>query len=156
LAVGENGRISAIGKGTAPAGLVAQQTYDARGKFVIPGFISAHSHIWHSAFRGLAADPYVRGWGDVICRRMAIQAHARDFYWSTVDGCVDHLVHGITSIYNFTYGSQGAGDFANQQWRGEVDCGVRFIHSYARLRDAPAEKQRAGLQEFIAYAKPDL
>src|SRR5690349_3204580 len=49
VAVGSDGRISAIGPGAAPAELTAASTVDATGKFVTPGFISAHSHIWQSA-----------------------------------------------------------------------------------------------------------
>ena len=58
-----DGRITAIGAGAAPAGLSATSRYDATGKFVTPGFISAHSHVWQSAFRGLAADQLVREGG---------------------------------------------------------------------------------------------
>jgi len=54
--VGEDGKIRAMGKGSPPAGTVARTTYDAKGKFVLPGFISAHSHLSESAFRGLATD----------------------------------------------------------------------------------------------------
>jgi hypothetical protein len=35
--VGEDGKIKAIGKGEPPAGTVARITYDAKGKFVLPG-----------------------------------------------------------------------------------------------------------------------
>ena len=111
IAVADDGRISAIGRGQPPSGLKARNSYDAAGKFVIPGFVSAHSHIWQSAFRGLAANQYVRGWSDIIYRQMAIQRHPEDFYWFTLHGCLDHLVHGVTSIYNFTYGSRGAAGF---------------------------------------------
>lgn len=155
IAVADDGKISAIGRGPAPSGLKAQNSYDAAGRFVIPGFVSAHSHIWQSAFRGLAANQYVRGWSDIIYRQMAIQSTAEDFYWFTLHGCLDHLVHGVTSTYNFTYGSRGAGEFAKQQWRGSVDCGARFIHAYARSRDIPAAKQRAELAEFMNYTKAD-
>lgn len=156
IAVGADGKISAIGQGAPPANLKADTVLDAKGKFVTPGFISAHSHIWQSAFRGLAANQYVRGWSDVVYRQMAIQSTPEDFYWFTLHGCVDHLVHGITSVYNFTYGSRGAGEFARQQWRGQIDCGARFIHSYARSRDEPEAKQRADLADFIAYTKKDM
>ena len=57
--VGDDGKIKAIGRGNPPAGMVARTTYDAKGKFVLPGFISAHSHLSESAFRGLATDQYV-------------------------------------------------------------------------------------------------
>jgi 5-methylthioadenosine/S-adenosylhomocysteine deaminase len=156
LTVGTDGKISAIGEGAAPAKLKAAQTYDAEGKFVIPGFVSAHSHIWQSAFRGLAANQYVRGWVDVIYGQMAIQSTPEDFYWFTLHGCLDHLAHGVTSFYNFTYGRRGAGEFAERQWRGQVDCGSRFIHSYARSRDIPAEQQRTELAKFMEYVRPDL
>ena len=82
--------------------------------------------------------------------------HPEDFYWYTLHGSLDHLLHGITSVYNFTYGTRGAGEFAQQQWRGEIDSGVRFIHSYARSREPTPEEQRAELKAFIDYAKPDM
>lgn len=156
LAVGADGRISAIGRGAPPAGLTATTTVDATGRFLIPGFISAHSHIWQSAFRGLAANQYVRGWSTAVYRQMAIQAPAEDFYWYTLHGSLDHLVHGITSVYNFTYGTRGSGDFARQQWKAEIDSGIRFIHSYARSREVPAEQQRADLKAFLDFARPDF
>ncbi len=156
IAVGEDGRISALGSGSPPPELRAATTYDASGKFITPGFISAHSHIWQSAFRGLAANQYVRGWGGFVYRQMAVQSAAEDFYWFTLHGSLDHLIHGITSVYNFTYGTRPGVEFAKQQWRGEIDSGVRFLHSYARPRNEPPEKQRADLLEFLAYVKPDL
>lgn len=156
IAIGDDGKISSIGEGAPPAKLTASETYDAAGKFVIPGFVSAHSHIWQSAFRGLAANQYVRGWVDVIYGQMAIQSTPEDFYWFTLHGCLDHLAHGVTSFYNFTYGRRGAGEFAEHQWRGQVDCGSRFIHSYSRSRDPSAEQQRAELAQFMEYVKPDL
>ena len=156
IAVDDDGRISSIGRGAPPSSLKAREVVDAKGKIVIPGFVSAHSHIWQSAFRGLAANQYVRGWSDIIYRQMAVQSTPEDFYWFTLHGCVDHLVHGVTSVYNFTYGTRGAGEFAEQQWRGEIDCGARFIHSYARSRDVSAAAQRADLAAFAQYVKPDL
>lgn len=155
IAVGENGRISALGAGAPPATLTATTVYDATGKFITPGFVSAHSHIWQTAFRGLAANQYVRGWGGFVYRQMAVQSAAEDFYWFTLHGSLDHLIHGITSVYNFTYGSRGAGDFARQQWRGQIDSGVRFIHAYARDRERPADQQRAELKAFLDETKTE-
>jgi 5-methylthioadenosine/S-adenosylhomocysteine deaminase len=156
IAVGDDGRITVVGAGEPPATLKAATTYDAAGKFITPGFISAHSHIWQSAFRGLAANQYVRGWSGFVYRQMAIQSAPEDFYWFTLHGSLDHLVHGITSVYNFTYGTRPGVDFATHQWRGEIDSGVRFLHAYARPRDESPEKQRADLLAFFEYAKPDM
>jgi len=35
---------------------------DASGMMIIPGFVSGHSHLWHAAFRGIAADGELRPW----------------------------------------------------------------------------------------------
>lgn len=157
VAVGVDGRITAIGAGPVPAGLSARSRYDATAKFVTPGFISAHSHVWQSAFRGLAADQLVReGWSEAVYRQMAVQSPPEDFYWYTLHGLLDHAIHGITSVYNFTYGTRGAGDFAAQQWRGSIDSGVRFIHSYARSRDVSADEQRKELAAFMEAAHSQM
>ncbi len=65
MTIGANGRILAVEAGAPPADLAAAATVDATGKFVIPGFISAHSHVGQSAFRGLAVNELLRGWGRI-------------------------------------------------------------------------------------------
>ncbi len=62
IVVGTDETIIAIGAGSLPAGLTAATTFDAAGKWIIPGFISAHSHIWQSAYRGLAQNQELDGW----------------------------------------------------------------------------------------------
>src|SRR5205814_8973417 len=41
IAVGENGKISAVGAGVPPATLTAAMVYDAGRKYILPGFVSA-------------------------------------------------------------------------------------------------------------------
>ncbi|MBE2215983.1 MAG: amidohydrolase family protein [Opitutaceae bacterium] len=154
MVVDDDGRISALGAGDPPTGAAAPRTVDATGRFVVPGFISAHSHIWQSAFRGLAADQYVRGWVDVVYRQRAMLASPEDFYWFTLHGSLDHLRHGITSAFNFTYGNRDG--YAEQQWRAELDSGIRFVHGYQRRRDAPESQAREALAAFMAAARPDF
>ncbi len=155
LTVGHDGRIAALGRGAAPAGLTAAARIDAAGRIVLPGFVSAHSHLWQGAFRGLAADRQVWDWVGVVYRQMAVQCPPEDFYWLTLHGALDHLLHGITSVYNFTYGSRPGIDCARHQWRGAIDSGVRFIQGYARRREVAQEEQRAGLIAFLDCVQPD-
>src|SRR6201986_4061512 len=49
LVVGSDGRLQTVAAGDPPANLQAKETLDAGGHWVIPGFISAHSHLWQSA-----------------------------------------------------------------------------------------------------------
>ena len=108
LVVGEDGRLSAVAAGDPPAGLNAKQTLDAEGHWVTPGFISAHSHLWQSAFRGLGADKTLMGWIDALYTP-AVKASPEDMYWFTLDGALDHLEHGITAAFNFNYEARTRG-----------------------------------------------
>jgi 5-methylthioadenosine/S-adenosylhomocysteine deaminase len=161
ILVGNDGKIKAIGKGQPPAGTRAQTTYDAKGKFVLPGFISAHSHLSESAFRGLATDQYVyqypamTGWVEALETR-ELGTQPEDYYWFTLQGALDHLVHGITSVYNFAYARNDEEGFEEFQWRAELDSGMRFIHSYEPSGNSTAVVRRANLEKFLAYAKPDM
>ena len=158
--VGSNGKIKAIGKGRPPAGMSAQTTYDASGKFLLPGFVSAHSHMSESAFRGLATDQYVyqypamTGWVEALETR-ELGTRPEDYYWFTLQGALDHLVHGITSVYNFAYARNDDEAFEEYQWRAELDSGMRFIHSYEPSGNSTPEVRRANLEKFLAYAKKD-
>src|ERR1700678_1515198 len=104
LVVGEDGRLLTVAAGDPPTGLAARQSLDAGGHWVIPGFISAHSHLWQSAFRGLGADQTLLGWIDALYKP-AVKASPEDMYWFTLDGALDHLQHGVTAAYNFNYGA---------------------------------------------------
>jgi 5-methylthioadenosine/S-adenosylhomocysteine deaminase len=130
LAVGADGRILAVGKGEPPPSLKAATVWDAKGHWVMPGFISAHSHLWQSAYRGLAADKTLLRWIDALYGKAVTRATAEDLYWFALEGALDHLRHGITSAYSFNYGGhtpEQAVEFDEQQFRGQMDSGFRFV-----------------------------
>jgi hypothetical protein len=104
LVVDDDGTLTEVGRGQPPTGLVAKSTWDAHGAWIIPGFLSAHSHLWQSAFRGIAADKTLPGWIDGLYNQRASHAKAEDYYWFTLHGALDHLEHGITGAYDFVYG----------------------------------------------------
>ena len=158
LVVGDNGELVTVAAGDPPAGLAAKETFDAAGHWVLPGFISAHSHLWQSAFRGLAADKTLTGWIDALYVQTASKAKPEDFYWFTLDGALDHLQHGITATYNFNYGGAasygqggvkaGVNSFDQNEFRGEIDSGIRFVHGIQVGRATPLDaKPFFGLAE---------
>jgi cytosine/adenosine deaminase-related metal-dependent hydrolase len=167
LVVAEDGTLTAVGPGDPPASLAAKETYDAHGDWVIPGFISAHSHIWQSAYRGLAADQTLTGWIDALYGRTAPRAKAEDFYWFTLHGSLDHLAHGVTAAYDFNYGGPQSYDFGHpppssqspeayeeNQFRAEMDSGLRFVHGFQVGRAGPKysnEDARRALKAFLGW-----
>jgi cytosine/adenosine deaminase-related metal-dependent hydrolase len=136
LVVGEDGRLLAVAAGDPPAGLQAKQSWDAGGHWVIPGFISAHSHLWQSAFRGLGADQTLMGWINALYTP-AGKATPEDMYWFTLEGALDHLQHGITTAFNFNFEGRTRSrtdikptdtTFDQNGFRAETDSGIRFVH----------------------------
>lgn len=141
LVVGEDGRLVAVAAGEPPASLKAAAVWNAEGHWVVPGFISAHSHLWQSAYRGLASDQTLLGWIDALYGNAVTQASAEDLYWFTLEGGLDHLRHGITSTYSFNYGGHSRDQseaFNEQTFRGEADSGVRFVHGWEPGKYGPA------------------
>jgi 5-methylthioadenosine/S-adenosylhomocysteine deaminase len=136
LVVGQDGRLLTVAAGDPPAGFESTPTWNAGGHWVLPGFISAHSHLWQSAFRGLAANQTLPGWLTAVYAQRAVKAVPEDYYWFTLDGALDHLQHGVTTAYNFAYGGDfnGAGAKAapgaydQSEFRAETDSGIRFVH----------------------------
>lgn len=154
MVIDGDGRIATIAAGEPPAAIVAAAKLDVAGKIIVPGFISAHSHVWQSALRGLGANQYVRGWGQAV-RVYSSHASDEDIYWFTLHGALDHLRHGITSVYNFGY-SQGPHDNNGEQFRALADSGMRFVHSYAPGRDRSPEQRYAEFKGFYDAAKPSF
>jgi 5-methylthioadenosine/S-adenosylhomocysteine deaminase len=124
LVVGDDGKLIAVAAGNPPASLKAATVWNAEGHWVVPGFISAHSHLWQSAYGGLASDQTLLGWIDALYGKAVTQASAEDLYWFTLEGGLDHLRHGITATYSFNYGGHSRDQseaFNEQTFRGEAD-----------------------------------
>jgi 5-methylthioadenosine/S-adenosylhomocysteine deaminase len=142
LVVSSDGTLAAVAPGDPAAGLHAKQLWDAGGHWIMPGFISAHSHIWQSAYRGLGSDQTLHGWIRALYFDRALKAGPEDYYWFTLHGSLDHLQHGITAAYNFAHGGftslvVGNGPSAEtdlrynqKQFRAEAESGLRFVHGY--------------------------
>ncbi|PPF42739.1 cytosine deaminase [Pseudoclavibacter sp. AY1F1] len=136
----EDGRIAAIGSG-APS-VTADETLDVAGKFVAPGFVSSHSHLFTSGLRGLGVADTLYGWCDSM---LGTTAHMtpEQLYWSTLHGSLDFLSNGVTTAYNFTDPLQAwesmvdgkrtgtAGirplEYHYRQADGTLDSGIRFV-----------------------------
>ncbi len=134
LVIAKDGTILSIGKGKPAREIIADKIVDAHGDWMIPGFVSAHSHLWQAAFRGLAADKTLSSWIDDLYTQKASKAQPKDFYWFTLLGALDHIEHGITTAYNFNYGGDDSQKpdniFDENEFQAEQASGIRFIHGY--------------------------
>ena len=156
--VAEDGTLTTVSAGDPPSSITADQTYDAHGEWVIPGLISAHSHLWQAAYRGLAGDKTLISWIDDLYFKRAAKASPEDMYWFCLLGALDHLQSGITAAYNFNYtriywhGYDN--EFDEAQFRGEQQSGIRFVHGYEPGFMGPGvtiDQARKRLKNFLDW-----
>src|ERR1700678_2789766 len=134
---------------------------------MIPGFISAHSHLYQAAYRGLGADQTLHGWGAARGKHDG-KSTVDDIYWFCLYGSLDHVEHGITSVYDFTVNHRAVpgaaagssppsndGDaFQKAQFRAKMDSGIRFEHGYPiGMTTTPEglEQTRTRLKAFLDW-----
>jgi len=159
LVVANDGTLQTIAAGDPPASLHAKTIYDAHNHWIIPGFISAHSHLWQSAYRGLASDHTLLGWIDALYGHAVTHATAEDLYWFTLEGALDHLQHGITAAYSFNYGGHPRDQsvaFNEQAFRAESDSGIRFVHGWEPGRSSATYTTEVAANEldtFLTYTR---
>lgn len=168
FSVDEDGRIMALAEGAPPAGLTANEELDAAGRFVAPGFISAHSHIYMSPVRGVGYDSTLYGWGRALGPILS-RTTGDDIYWFTLHGSLDFLRNGITTAYDFTYsGSVGRaaigpgeevppgylkpGPFEENQIDAKLDAGLRTVNSVSLVELDTMSETRHRFERLLAYA----
>jgi len=124
----DDARIIAIGEGDYNG--ETDTVIDANNKIIIPGFLSGHSHLWQSAFRGLAADKPLFPWLKALHWTYGPYFEKGDFYNFTLHGALDQLQHGITTTYNHSQRLNASEENYLESLSASVVADQHFIFSY--------------------------
>jgi 5-methylthioadenosine/S-adenosylhomocysteine deaminase len=153
LVVNNAGKIVEVAMGPVPSKYVAATTIDASGKIVLPGFLSGHSHLYQSPFRGLGAHQTLHGW--IYCYHMTYGPFydPTDLYWFSKHGAMDYLAHGITTIYDWTLNSGWTTDVYTDLYRGSLASGARIIFGYGPDQQRTLDENHEMLEEYLALIK---
>lgn len=165
-----DGLIAGIGPGDPPTTVPADaEQLDVAGAFVAPGFISAHSHLFTSATRGLGVGETLYGWCDSMLGILG-KAGPEEIYWTTLHGSLDFLAAGVTCAYDFTdpripwepmvegvrqeVGQLRPVEYQLRQIDAKLDAGLRFVNSIP-MDDAVGsdEEVLARLGEVVDYLR---
>jgi 5-methylthioadenosine/S-adenosylhomocysteine deaminase len=154
LGIGPDGVITAVEPGVPPAAVLATATEvrELAGRFVMPGFVSAHNHLWQSAFRGIAADRTLWGWIDGYINTYGAFHAPGDYEAFTRYGAVDALVHGVTTVCNWTHNSGYAQEQYLEQFRASSSLPQRFLFGWGIDTTKTEEENRRDAESFCALA----
>lgn len=129
VAVGESGE--RFDPGTA------DETVDARGLVVLPGFVNAHAHTPLSYLRGVAQDVDLGG----FFGRMGPYAHLvrkEDAYWTVLLALAEMIRAGVTTCLDMF-------EWMDEAGRAFMDSGLRGRLACEFAGCAPAERGTRGL-----------
>jgi 5-methylthioadenosine/S-adenosylhomocysteine deaminase len=164
LSVAPDGTILAVAAGEPPPGIGAVKVVDAQGDYIIPGFISAHTHLYHAAYRGLGENGTLHPWS--ADRSKFDHSTPEDSYWFSLYGALDIIEHGVTTVYDFAVSHGGSSStvvnttaendaaYEEAQFRAKIDSGIRFEHGYPiGMTTTPEglDQTRTRLKAFIDW-----
>lgn len=133
MLVDDDGFIAALGVGQPSATLTADdalERIDLSGRIVLPGFVSGHSHLWQSAFRGIAPDGELWPWLNALHHTYGADFAPGDLAAFTALGALDQLLHGVTTTYNHSHWLEFDAHCYFEQFTAESTLPQRFIFSH--------------------------
>ena len=147
------GRIAALGRGAPPDGITAVSVIDAKGRVLMPGFLSGHSHLAASVRRGRLPDKQLDGLIDNPLPFFAAEFYRPgDLHAFALHGAVDYLRNGITTAFEYPIRPRYLHeDLYKEMLAAELASGMRIVYGY-NVPDLPLEQARAAFLDFKKYA----
>ncbi|EME85181.1 uncharacterized protein MYCFIDRAFT_134001 [Pseudocercospora fijiensis CIRAD86] len=105
---------------------------DVTGKIISPGFVNTHVHMWMTAYRSVAPDITLLHYFDWVSQtsETAVRAFGpEEVYISTVEGYLEGLNAGVTTVVDHAHCNFGAGQM-RRSFEGAVDGGARVWWCY--------------------------
>jgi len=96
--------IVAVGPGLAlDACYEARRRIDATGRYVFPGMINTHTHLYQTFMKGLGEGLPLYQWIDEITAPSTVAMTPREGYLSALLGGIEALRSGTTTVLDFMY-----------------------------------------------------
>ncbi|MET9488110.1 amidohydrolase family protein [Nocardia sp. NPDC006630] len=152
LVADEAGMLIETGAGDYRPRSEQEAVVDLGGALVFPGFVSAHSHLWQSVFRGVADGCSTMGWIGKLHKRFGAAMEPGDMYAFTRHGQHDLLRHGITLVCNHTHEFGGG---PAEQWQAALDGPQRTVYSFSPPLWLSADERLSELDKFMHLIAED-
>ncbi|MGW0733068.1 amidohydrolase family protein [Streptomyces sp. NPDC002851] len=122
-----NGTIEGVGKDLrAPQGA---RVRDVSGRFVLPGFVDIHNHLWQSSIRGGCSDQDLVGWLRACNQATLPKIDAEDMYAFVHLSALDALQAGVTTLVDWVHPIPYA--TSERYVQALDDAGLRFVYAMA-------------------------
>lgn len=155
----QGSKIAAIGPSAAILAAYHSPTVlDGRDRFVFPGFINTHTHLFQNALKGLGRDKTLLDWLDSSVRKALHEIRQVDVYNAAVTGCIENIRSGVTTVLDYMYAHASEAGLDDGVVRAFERTGIRGILGRAHTKtDGFPESVRCSINETedMFYADVD-
>lgn len=81
----------------------ADKEIDAKGKYIFPGLVDTHTHLFQSLLKGLGDDKDLKNWFLQMTAPAAVELTQDDCYAAAMLGCIEAVKSGTTCVLDFMY-----------------------------------------------------
>lgn len=151
--IADFGKSSEVEKNVAPA----EKTIDAGGKFIMPGLINAHMHLYSTFARGmfLPGEP-AKDFGEILEKlwwRLDKTLTIEDCYYSALLPMIECVKKGVTTIIDHHASPHAVLGSLDENERAAREIGIRGSFCYELSdRDGMAIRDE-GIEENIRFIK---
>jgi len=135
----EGDRIKSLYQGPADRGNDVDDVVDCKGKIIIPGLVSAHTHLTGMFQRGLWDEPSFESWSrKSAATEKFFNPSPDDIYVIHSAACIELIRHGVTTVLNmFTAPSKDPLQSVDSACRALVDTHIRGILALSLKDQSP-------------------
>lgn len=155
------GKITAVGSDGSVSENLPEKTlrYDLGGRFLLPGFVNPHAHLYSSLSAGLSPLGVTDTFNRVLSNfwwPLDAAMDAESVYYSAVSGVIDAVKHGVTCIFdhhasmNFVEGS------LDQVERAFDLAGLKGVLCFETSDRTSSAKPSGHLEENVRFIKKHL
>lgn len=142
----EDEKIIHIGEGDPPTDAKYDETYDASGKWIMPGWINTHGHAAMSVLRGFADDYPLTEWLEQKMWPMEGQFTEDTVQWGTSLAVMEMLKSGTTCFVDMY-------DHMDMVAKVVEQSGIRGVLARGVIGLGSREEQKAKLEEATQFAQ---
>jgi len=135
----EGDRIKTLSQRIQYSGDDVDEVIDCKGKIIIPGLVSAHTHLTGMFQRGLWDETSFETWSrKSAATEKFFNLSADDIRVLHSAGCIELIRHGVTTVLNmFTALSNRPLESVNSACQALVDTGIRGILAFSLKDQSP-------------------
>jgi putative selenium metabolism protein SsnA len=141
----------------------SEEIVDLNGRFIMPGMVCAHTHLYSALARGMPAPPRAptnfKEILELIWWRLDRALDEETIYWSAIAGAIDAARAGTTCLFDHHASPSHIGGSLQIVREAIEKIGLRAVLCYevtdrcgSRLRDHGVGENRA----FLRWARPTL